>query len=102
MSPTKPRATGSTLRLSSAATARCCAHLRGSSALRGTMDVSIEMDGAKGWEDNNRQLSRSLFCRKQRDGERFNEIEFRLKEVTWKASRKPQARPQRSLVPVIL
>lgn len=71
-------------------------HERGSSALRGAMDVSIEMDGETGWEQNRRKLGRVLLNHKQRDAEKFNDVDLRLHEVRWLGR---SGRTLRSLVP---
>jgi len=82
-------------------------HERGSTTLRGAMDTSIEMTGAKiregkydeSWEHSRRNLNRTLRCQKQRDAERFRDIEIRLREVRWEVARKGGPLALKSLVP---
>lgn len=75
-------------------------HERGSSAMRGAMDVSIEITGEDGWEDDRRKLRRTLVCSKQRDAEKFTDIDFRLNEVRWPNPR-GKGKNYKSLVPVL-
>lgn len=74
-------------------------HERGSSALRASMDTSVEITGEKGWEWDRKRMGRTLICHKQRDGERFRNIDFRLQEVRWEGY---QGTPRSSLVPTVL
>lgn len=76
-------------------------HERGSSALRGAMDTSIEMDGQTGWETNRGRLGRVLLCHKQRDAEKFNDVDLVLREVRWDVPGKQGLRRLRSLVPTV-
>lgn len=90
-------------------------HERGSSALRATMDTSIEITGRRikegqydsGWKTNRKDKRRTLRCAKQRDAEQFRDIGIALREVRWKSRRgadltslvpevqdQPQERPQ--------
>lgn len=58
-------------------------HERGSSAPRGAMDVSIELDGEKGWELDRKKLGRTLVCHKQRDAEKFFDVDLVFQEERW-------------------
>lgn len=59
-------------------------HERGSSALRGIMDTSLEIQGSDGWDDPNKDINRRwLVCSKQRDAMKFKDITFRLEDMLW-------------------
>jgi len=63
-------------------------HERGASALRATMDLSMELKGDD--EKVKRRTPRKrLICRKQRDAEKFDTIHIRLEEVVWETAWKP-------------
>lgn len=85
-------------------------HERGSSALRGTMDTSIRMAGRRikndtydtTWKHNRKNTARSLVCEKQRDAEKFHDLNLRLHEVRWDVPKRKGSREMRtvkSLVP---
>lgn len=74
-------------------------HERGSSALRGAMDLSIQMAADKGWDKNRNRRVRWLDCHKQRDAREFDRIYFQLQEVTWETEWKGEVREHNSLVP---
>jgi hypothetical protein len=77
-------------------------HERGSSALRGAVDMSFEIKGEKGWMHNKQKTSRTLICHKQRNGEKFDPIEFRMKKIAWTVQTKGQkAKQVSSLVPAV-
>lgn len=62
-------------------------HERGSSSLRGNVDLSIEVVGEKGWNNPQapKRTKRFLDCIKQRDAARFDSIPFRLEDFSWAA-----------------
>jgi RecA-family ATPase len=59
-------------------------HERGSSSLRGIVDLSIEVKGEQGWNNaNHPKWGRTLKCHKQRDAVRFKDIDCYLNTHLW-------------------
>lgn len=72
------------------------AHERGFSGLRGMVDTSIEVTGPKNWERTG-NMKRTLVCWKQRDAEKFHDLDFELVQVEWLEG----GWPKKSLIPVV-